>query len=400
MFDPVQHALEQIAGARVPYATAKRSGEPSSGLLAEHVIFEASSCGDLRRLARQGFTRRHRFSVLPSRNAPRWLLPMESSSTKRQSLDICNVYSLQARAMKGLLSAVTRMSWLGWAQSGVVLASKEPLALETLVAEVMGETAPVFALSLGRPHRYRKVVIQVMRPTGEILGYIKLPLTEAATERVRHEAGALARLWGFADLRPHIPRVLHAGEWKDSYILFESSGPAGSSPTRFGPEHEYFLHALQGVRQVEKPGRAIAAEVERRWQRFEPELDRELRQLGRGVLARARQQLDGSPVRCGIHHGDFAPWNTRVKSGSLFLFDWESAALEAPACWDAFHFRVQVEGLLGKKSGGGRTKSMRGSHEPEFLLYLLNSLCQLLEEDPSDRSGIEYRRTLLRESVP
>jgi len=302
--------------------------------------------------------------------------------------------------MKGFLSAVTRMNWFGWARSGVVLASKEPLALETLVAGVTGETAPVFALSLGRPHRYRKVVIQIMRPTGEILGYIKLPLTEAATERVRHEAAMLASLWGFADLRRRIPRVLHAGEWGDSYILFQSSGPAESGPTEFRHAHEEFLLTVQNVCRVEKPGRAIAAEVERRWQRVELELDRELRQLGRGVLARAGQQLDGSTIRCGIHHGDFAPWNTRVEGGRLFLFDWESASFDAPACWDAFHFRVQVEGLLKKKRDRRPAEGLPKSGKPEFLLYLLNSLCQLLEEDPADRSGIEYRLTLLRESVP
>jgi hypothetical protein len=300
--------------------------------------------------------------------------------------------------MKGFVSALMKMNWLGWAQS-VALASKEPLPLEALVAEVTGETAPVFALSLGSPHRSHKVAVQVMRPTGEILGYIKLPLTEAAKARVRHEAAMLASLRGFADLRPHIPRVLHAGEWGDSYILFQSSGPAGPSPTEFGSTHEEFLLAFKSVHHVEKPGQAIAAEVERRWQSLEPQLDAELRQLGGGALARARQQLDGCTVLCGIHHGDFAPWNTRVKSGRLFLFDWESASLEAPACWDAFHFRVQVQGLVRKKSDG-RWESMREGHKPEFLLYLLNSLCQLLEEDPADRSGIKYRLTLLRESTP
>jgi hypothetical protein len=302
--------------------------------------------------------------------------------------------------MKGFLSALTKMNWLGWAQSGVVLASTEPLPLEALVAEVTGETAPAFALSLGRPHRLHKVTVQVMRPTGEVLGYIKLPLTEAATERVGHEAAMLASLWGFADLRPHIPRVLHAGEWGDSYILLQSSGPAGPGPTEFGHAHEEFLLALQSVHSVEKPGQAIAAEVEFRWQNLEPQLDAELRRLGRDVLARARKQLDGSSVPCSIHHGDFAPWNTRMESGRLFLFDWESASFEAPVCWDAFHFRVQVEGLLEKKSDGRSAGGLLESCKPEFLLYLLNSLCQLLEEDPADRSGIEYRFALLRESLP
>jgi hypothetical protein len=75
-----------------------------------------------------------------------------------------------------------------------------------------------------------------------------------------------------------------------------------------------------------------------------------------------------------------------------------AAPLEAPVCWDAFHFRVQVDGLLKKKSDGRWMESLRENQRPEFLLYLMNSLCQLLEEDPEDRTGIEYRVRLLRES--
>jgi hypothetical protein len=238
-----------------------------------------------------------------------------------------------------------------------------------------------------------------MRPSGEILGYIKFPLTEAATERVQHEAAMLESLWGFVGLRPHIPRVLHAGEWGDSYLLFQSGGPAQPGPVEFGRMHEEFLRTLQQVRGVKMPARTIAEEVGLRWQRLEPRLNAQLRQLGRDSLARARRRLDGSAVLCSIHHGDFAPWNTRVEGGRLFLFDWESASFEAPACWDAFHFRVQVEGLLQRKNGRRGVASTQESREPAFLLYVLNSLCQLLEEDPADRSGIEHRRKLLHEST-
>ena len=395
----MQQALEQIAGSSLQHTATLRNGEPSSSPLDQYVILEASSRGALQRLGTQGFTGFHRFSVLPSRAAPRWLLPLGSSSVTRQSLGICATYSPRARAMKSVLSAMTKMNWFEWARSGIVLASKRPLALEALVAEVTGETAPVFALSLSGRHQCRKVAVQVMRPTGEILGYIKLPLTEAAAERVRHEAEILSKLWGFADLRPHIPRVLHAGQWRDSYILFQSSGPAGMGPQEIGRAHEEFLLTFQNVHRVEKPGRSIAAVVQRRWERLEAQLDAEVQQLGRSVLLRVQQQLDGCTIRCGIHHGDFAPWNTRVENGRLFLFDWESASFEAPACWDAMHFRIQVEGLLKKKDDGRSVESLRKSHGPEFLLYLLNSLCQLLEEDPEDRRGIEYRLRLLRESV-
>ena len=98
-----------------------------------------------------------------------------------------------------------------------------------MVRQVTGEHNPIFALSLGAPGKYRKLTVQVMRPGSEILGYIKLPLTEAASGRIRREAAALQRLGAYPALRPHVPRVLHSGDWESGYILFQSGGPVGSS---------------------------------------------------------------------------------------------------------------------------------------------------------------------------
>ena len=112
------------------------------------------------------------------------------------------------------------------------------------MTEVTGEREPTFAMSLGVGGNVRKLTVQVMRPNGEILGYIKLPLTEAAAERVRREAGILERLRHFAPLRPHIPKVLYAGEWSDGYILFQSPGPPSPGPVEFGALRESFLRAL------------------------------------------------------------------------------------------------------------------------------------------------------------
>jgi len=297
--------------------------------------------------------------------------------------------------MKDFLSAFMKLSWLGWAQSGVALASKGPLPLEVLVAEVTGETAPAFALSLGSPDRFRKVTAQVMRPTGEILGYIKLPLTEGATERVRHEAARLASLWGFADLRRHIPRVLHAGEWGDSYILFQSSGPAGSGPTEFGRAHEEFLLALRSAHQVEKPGSVLVEEAARSWRQLQPLLNSEWTELGEKALERARQALTGRKVSCGISHGDFAPWNTRMEDGRLFVYDWESAAWEAPLEWDRIHFHVQVSSLLGRTNGWVGHFERTPKEKAVFLLYLLNSLRPILKEG----AALKYERAKFRKQL-
>ncbi len=347
-------------------------------------------------LARQAYTHTHRFIVLPSRNAARWLLPAGDGRRTLEGLQIYTPYALGARILKALFGAVMVTGWQRWARQRVLIASREPLPIEILVREVAGEPQPVFALSLGTPTRFRKLAVQVMRPNGEILGYIKLPLTEAAAERVRAEAGVLERLWNFGALRPHIPKVLYAGDWEDGYILFQSRGPSCPGPVEFGTLQEEFLRTLGSFHQVEKPGHALVREVAARWRKAESLLDSRLRSLGEDVLTRASQELDGIMVPCGIMHGDFAPWNTRVENGHLYVFDWESAAWDAPVSWDIFHFHVQVASLLNKK----RRRDLPLGHIPGggacFLLYLLSSLSQLLEEKVSGHhAGVDYRRQLL-----
>jgi len=48
-------------------------------------------------------------------------------------------------------------------------------------------------------------------------------------------------------------------------------------------------------------------------------------------------------------HGDFAPWNARVLSDSLFLFDWEGFEPQAPLFLDPFYFAFSREVLVRKQ---------------------------------------------------
>jgi hypothetical protein len=281
----------------------------------------------------------------------------------------------------------------------VLIASRERLPLEKLVTEVTGEREPTFAMSLGVGGNVRKLTVQVMRPNGEILGYIKLPLTESATERVRHEAAILRRLWDFPLLHPHIPRVLYAGEWSDGFILFQSPGPPSPSPVAFGPLHEDFLRTLRGTYEVEKPGREVVEGVNARWQKAAPLLDPELRALGERALERALREMDGTTIPCGLTHGDFVPWNTRVDDGRLFLFDWESATGDTPFIWDVFHFQVQVARMLNPSSDRILPLGQSPAHNASFLLYLLNSVSNYVEEAVAGHPNIEYRKRILRRQL-
>lgn len=341
------------------------------------------------------------YVVLPSKRSARWLLPHGNTRMTLRGLDIYAPYAPSARLAKKVLGWAIRMGWQGWPRHKVLVVPRGPSPLETMIQEIVGERSLALSMSLGRPGAFRKLTIQVMRPSGEILGYIKLPLTEAATPRVQREAEALAQLQKFTDLRPHIPRVLHAGPWGDAYLLFQSPGPSHSGPVGFGASHREFFETLHRVHQAERPGHELVEEVGASWRMFTPRLDEEWRELGQSVLEEAERKLSGATVECGITHGDFAPWNTRAGNGYLFVFDWESASWRASIHWDIFHFHVQVASLLrGKMAASSKKVLASWSNRPWeaalLKLYALVSVLRLIEEGaPISSPAIAFRRRLL-----
>jgi len=402
----LQIAVAQFIGRTAWPAPRTQDESPQCcGRPVSAVVLENPPRGTVQELSKKGYTRFHWFAVLPSCKAPRWLLPLGDTPKTLEGFQIYTPYAPAARLLKAMSLRVIRAGWNGWGCHRLLVASGERLPLEKLVAEVTGERAPVFALSLGTPWRYRKVTVQAMRPSGTILGYIKLPLSEAAIGRLHHEATILDRLSQWPELRPYIPRVLHAGPWGNGYLLFTAPVVGEPGPCTFSQVHEAFLEKLWCAEHLEKPGRTVVEEVAARWSEAGPQLSRRWDDIGKRALERARHELGNRTIPCGISHGDFAPWNTRLADGQLSVFDWESATWETPNLFDIFSFHVRVGSLLRKPGASTRLQAMNSEEKTCFLLYILNFVSQSLTEGGQEeekeaearrfRLGLEYFHRLL-----
>jgi hypothetical protein len=356
-------------------------------------VFSSSSSTKLKEAIRKkGYLQQHTFLAVPSRRAPRWLVPIQSRYALLAATQMYEPHKWIMRLLKQSLIGVTKIGWTGWCCPHILVATKDMTALEQLVEAVTSEPAPLFALSVGRQAAVRKLTIQVMRPNGETLGYMKLPLTKAATERVRNEARVLERLWNFASLRPHIPRLLYAGDCNGTYVLFQRSLQGTRGPTTFTEMHRSFLEKMRAAHTIKVPGQNIIEAVATKWEAVAPVLGAEWEHLGQEVLRRANRELEGKTLRCGVMHGDFAPWNTRVWEERMLLFDWESSSWEAPISWDTFHFHVQALYSFG----GNRAFQMpkrEMNDEISFMLYLLNAVVQYLAEE--NQLAVSLCKTLL-----
>jgi phosphotransferase family enzyme len=364
------------------------------------ILTGLSTSQQVARLRGQGFNRFKEFALLPSASSTRWIIPMGDSDCMRSGLNIYMPYATHARALKRLLLAILRLGWTGWARHKVVVASRKPLSFESLVSEVTGEPRPVFAFSLGNSRRIRKLTIQVMRTDGEVLGYLKFPMTPEAVGRIRSESAMLAHLSNFSALRSQIPRVLFAGEWGQDYVLFRTAGSPLPGPAELGAFHQEFLKNLWTIESFDKSGGRIVEEVGTYWRTAEQRLDSGWRDLGRAALTTASQELSNLDVRCGMTHGDFTPWNTCICDGRLFVFDWELAETKAPHHWDIFHFQLQVANLLKRKVFQQLPMNRSSGERALYLLYLLYSAGHAaIEDTPSSQKALACRRRLLTEEL-
>jgi hypothetical protein len=184
-------------------------------------------------------------------------------------------------------------------------------------------------------------------------------------------------------------------------VLAQSATPGHEGPVQFGAPHREFLALLGSVAPVLRDGSELVDAAEREWHEGVPERPTEITELGWRALLSAAGVLRGERVLCGQGHGDFAPWNTRLERGRLFVFDWESAGADVPLVYDGFHFRTQVAILLGRGRRDVERTACAGRTEAAlWLLYLVTSMERLRCEGVSPFSAaITNRRRWIRNAL-
>ncbi|HUZ48083.1 MAG TPA: phosphotransferase [Terriglobia bacterium] len=305
---------------------------------------------------------------------------------------------------KVLKAFASKLPWIGapkWLPQRLTIASKGALPLEALITKLTGEKSPVFAWFMNLCAYSSKINMQVMRPDGEILGYIKLSLSKVASHSLRHEASVLSQLQTYPELRSSVPRVFYHGEWSDGYLIFVSRLAGKSDPLAFTSSHARFLQTLAAIRPVKRDGELLVKEIRRQWEQSLPRLGSEWVEIGQSALEKANRLLAGQSVPCGVIHGDFVPENTMMSNDRLLVFDWERSAAGMPKVWDIFHFHLELAYLLGKKVEDVFAIPESPVNHACWLLYLLGSACRLSEaaQTRARTIRIRYRRQLLSQEV-
>jgi hypothetical protein len=217
----------------------------------------------------------------------------------------------------------------------------EPLVrLESELAQACGERDVSVAFSIGAAGAYQKVTAQVMTPTGETLAYGKIGMSPPARAAVEGERRVLLRLSESKILRGKVPEVLGWFGWQGGNVLLVTGALGHPGPRQLRGLHSQFCENLF-LSFVEE---YVFGEGPM-WTRMTETLHRlnsDFPALLPAYCGRAHQRLSeelGSvTMPLSLAHGDFAPWNTKLVSGALFIFDWEHANEGVTPLYDVFHF--------------------------------------------------------------
>jgi glycosyltransferase involved in cell wall biosynthesis len=350
-------------------------------------------------LANNGYRWQQTFAVLPNSSTARWLVPIGTQELPGAALDMYMPYSRVARILKWGLKLSFRIGNWGLREKVVIAATTKPELLSELEAAT-GQNDLTFAVQRGGVLSSGHITAQLLRQDGQRLGYLKIGTTPDGNRKVQRESAALSLLANTA-VSGNVPRVLHDGLVGGRRFLLQDALPGKRGPARFGCAHRKFLAKAAEVSLKFRSSSDLADTLRSRLRSAERLFDHATYASGQRAIDIAEPALTHAEIRCGLVHGDFAPWNTRILNGELYVFDWESMETDLPGVWDSFHFHLQVSHCL--RCPLVRSEVFEGLDAgtafPLFLLYLVWSMSSQQEVGRTHQLTREHRRLLLLQEL-
>jgi hypothetical protein len=289
----------------------------------------------------RGFSYVRRYAVVPGLADARWFIPRDNVSVAAAALRMYAAYRIAARLLRVGAQLATRLRLPFWYGDKLVIASREPFPLERALAEPFEEANIRLAFSSGTAGPARKPLIQILRPSGDILGYAKLGINQTTHRLVRNEGKILRSLNEDPRAASAVPKLLLEDEVCGRPVAVQSPLCGRPGPIESTSVHDRFLASLQGQQCRPVTASQLFGNIERRVAVL---ADRP--PILRIALDGVRPILERLSMPSTIVHGDFAPWNLRIQGRQVRAFDWEYGELDGIPLVDDLHHALQAGFLL------------------------------------------------------
>jgi hypothetical protein len=282
------------------------------------------------------------YVVVPSARRPKVLIP---ATPRAAAAAIRGFKSTQDRREAWILAALAAAFRCG---AGAALPHKLYVSvppgrglddLESHLAAVFQRPVHV-SLHVSAPRAVRKPVLQLIDDVGHTFAFVKVGANPLTDRLVRAESATVQRLSGIPWRVLRVPRVLHAGRWREHAVLVQQALPR-SSATRDARAVAVAMDELarvDGTDVVTLCGSRYFTGLLERSQRLPAST---VRDVIMGSLRELTHNHHAAPVELGAGHGDWTPWNMNVCGGRVQVWDWEKFEVGVPIGFDAAHCFVQ-----------------------------------------------------------
>jgi len=351
------------------------------------------------------------YVALPSKKNCRWLIPTNPILAKK-AWDLYLPYSFLGKFYKNAFRLSLSIGF--FAQNRLTPETTEVSEkLRNCIEDTLERSDFALAISTGTPSPFRKIAAMIISSDGTILGCVKIGSTLRAIERIKHEVSILKRLTFNGqkfDTKLRVPQCLFDGEFDNAYFLIESPPPFSgkSGDYRFNKYYADILDII--IKNRTAKHKFIESQFHKELKNGIHHYPLSFRGLLLSSLENLEKRIGNHEVIFALSHGDFVPWNILWNGNEAFMFDWESACLEAPIGIDLVHFLSQT-GLLLKKMRGkalneyitnekpyeilrGRLELDLMNQEDLLLCYLLKMAIDEDKEQLLSKSAVERRNLI------
>lgn len=294
-----------------------------------------------------------RFVVFPGTGGSFTLLPTKDGASLRGGMPLLPSGRARGRALWTLLKAASPLGIaqrLGRPELAIWTKGHGLREAEDLPALPVGGS---IAVAAGVPGRNQKIIVRALDRRGQARAILKLGFSERTDDAVTREAAALTRVDEL--LEDRAPRLLAEGRRAGRTWLAQEVIEGKHAGDEFTPLHADLLAELAAETRSEMTMTELPffQDSLRNLCRLDPDVDPDWHQEYSTLCEALEGASDGSALPTTFAHGDFTPWNLRLKRGRIRAFDWEYFSKRAPALYDVFHFHVQT-GVLVKRHSGER----------------------------------------------
>ena len=277
-----------------------------------------------------------RFRVLRKHGEPLLVLPTNNHCAA-QAMALYPAQTAVARVVRSLVRAMFAAGVPPVCEDcRVTLAPGQPFP--RFLRELAGsDSLPPLAILNGNPRQVsRRFVLLVFSPGAKPPVVVKAGIGQPASELIRKEVTFLKSLLPRLSGIPVVRGEFASGE----VCAFATDFVPGDCPRETGPSRVAEL-----LRAWLDRSRTLAVGELPQWQRLQRACAND------PLFIRLERKLAGERVHPTTSHGDLAPWNIKLaKSSAWVVLDWERGELNGLPAWDWFHFVIQPELLVRRRT--------------------------------------------------